>query len=245
MADAATMIPASTLASAMAWWRDAGVDCLVEEVPAPWLGRGKLRPDVPVAAPQAPAPQAKPHLLPESLDDLIGWLMTGEDVPGAGPPSVRVSPEGDRNTGMMALIDMPEAGDAAAGKMLSGESGILFDKMLSALTLDRSAIWLGSVAPDYRPGAMTALSNEDRLSVLARHHVGLVAPKRLWLMGDTASRAILGMRVIEAKGRKHIFNHKGITVAVVATYHPRFLLQRPERKREVWEDMQRLIEEVE
>ncbi len=239
MAEAATMIPASVLANVLNWWQDAGVDTLVDEAPLPWLARSKAAAARPAPAVVTPASAPAAPTLPATLDAFIPWFAETATLNGCGPAAARLAPSGNPQASFMALIDMPEAGDAARGQLLSGEAGGLFDNMLKALKLARADIWLGSLCPDFRPGP----GIDDQLAEIARHHIGLVAPQRLWLMGDTVSRAILGMGVMEAKGRKHFFNHKGINVAVVATYHPRFLLKFPARKKEVWEDMQRLIEE--
>jgi len=82
-----------------------------------------------------------------------------------------------------------------------------------------------------------------QITEMTRHHVGLIRPAKLWLLGRAASRAILGMDEGPARGRLHKFNHNGTTMDVIASVHPRVLLQTPKRKAEVWADMQRLIEE--
>ena len=81
----------------------------------------------------------------------------------------------------------------------------------------------------------------DLLAPLLVHHIRLAAPKKLWLMGEAASRAVLGMNVAEATGRLHIVNYDGVIVKAIATLHPRVLLREPKSKGRVWEDMQRLI----
>ena len=78
--------------------------------------------------------------------------------------------------------------------------------------------------------------------------LALAAPKRLLLMGNAASRAVLGADVARARGRLHGINPKGGTTAAaagtgaVASFHPRFLLERPAAKAEAWKDLQMLIE---
>ena len=82
----------------------------------------------------------------------------------------------------------------------------------------------------------------------------MVAPKRLLLLGNAASRAILGTELQAARGRLHGFNHKtGETgsgsasgeasdeTGVVASFHPRFLIEKPAAKAEAWKDLQMLM----
>ena len=93
---------------------------------------------------------------------------------------------------------------------------------------------------------------EDRLAEIAKHHIGLVAPQRLLLLGNAASRAILGMELLAARGQLHAFNHKTAqagagdmagsdTTGVVASFHPRFLIEKPAAKAEAWKDLQMLM----
>ncbi|MEG8054030.1 uracil-DNA glycosylase family protein [Sphingomonas aerolata] len=82
---------------------------------------------------------------------------------------------------------------------------------------------------------------EDRLAEIAKHHIELVAPKRLLLLGNAASRAILGMELQAARGRLHGISHKVGEAGVVASFHPRFLIEKPAAKAEAWKDLQMLM----
>ena len=81
-----------------------------------------------------------------------------------------------------------------------------------------------------------------RLTSIARHHIGLIAPKRLLIMGDTPSRALLGSEVVPARGRLHSIELEGAAVDAVATYHPRFLQERQTAKAQAWKDLQLVME---
>ena len=237
MPTTATMITARDAASLIGWWRDAGVDTLVDEVPTPWLARSSA-PVPPTAASEVPAAAALPH----TREAFTRWWMESADIPGGGPPNRRVAPMGGTDSGIMVLIDLPEPGDVEAGKLIAGEVGALFDNMLSAIKLDRSQILMTALAPSRIPSGRIARDDEKRLGEIALHHIGLVSPKRLWIVGEAASRAILGMELQSARGRKHILNHNGGNVEAVASLHPRLLVNNAQRKKLAWADMQLLIE---
>ena len=134
-----------------------------------------------------------------------------------------------------AKIDAPDAGE-----LMGGETGALFDKMLAAIGRDRSSIWLAPFAT-IRPVGRVPQDALRRLTAIARHQISLVAPKRLLIMGDTPSRALLGTEVIPARGEFHSLNLGPPTVEAVATYHPRLLLERPACKAQAWKDLQLLM----
>jgi DNA polymerase len=238
------MSPA-VVASAMAWWSDAGVDTFVNETPRDWLS-------MPAQPARAVSVAAAPQIdfgapLPATLEAFLDWFATSADVFAGAAPSQRVRPAGDPNATLMVLIDMPEPEDAAAGHLLAGECGDLFDKMLGALKLDRSTIWFAPMMPTRVIGGPQSDAEAERIAEIARHHVRLVAPKKLWLLGRAASRSILGMDEAAARGRLHFVNQdtaKNVQTKmdVIASVHPKVLLQMPKRKAEVWSDMQKLFE---
>ena len=62
------------------------------------------------------------------------------------------------------------------------------------------------------------------------------------LLGEAAVRVMTGLALPAARGRVHAIDIDGTRVNAVATYHPRYLLQRPAAKAGAWADLQLLIE---
>jgi DNA polymerase len=238
-------------ASLIRWWRDAGVDTLVEDAPRDWLsnplpfrGEGGERSEAGRGAESPPtklplSPDGERENLPPTLDALLAWMRGSADVPEARWGRTRILPAGDASADLMILIDAPDRGDAEAGRLLSGPLGELFDKMLAAIGRDRSSIWLAPFAT-VRPIGRVPQDAFQRLTQIARHHIGLVAPKRLLVMGDAPSRALIGTEVIPARGALHELNFGNVTVETVATFHPRLLDERPAFKKQAWNDLQML-----
>lgn len=234
MSGVQTHSDARSVASLLGWWRDAGVDMLVEEEAQPWIGRAAV-----TAKPTAEAPA--PVSLPGSLSAFVDWLATSDDVPAAGPATRRLSPSGTPGAPIMVMVDMPDANDHASQQILSGDAGLLFDRMLAAIGLSRDKIYLAPLCPGRPATGQIGDEHLPRLAEIARHHVKLAAPKRVWLLGQTTSRAILRIDAVAARGKLHLINHHGGNVEVVASLHPRLLLQNPGRKAGAWADMQLLI----
>ena len=221
-------------ASTLDWWREAGVETLVDELPHDWL-----KPAVasPAAAPALETPTAA--TLPDTLDAFVAWRL-GSDTPDAGW-NTPIAPQGNPAAGLMVLIDMPEREDAASGQLLSGDPGRLFDRMLAAIGRDRQSIYLASLAVARPTSGQIAPEFHEPLTRLTRHHIALVGPKRLLLLGNAASRAVLGANAAPARQSLHVLNHDGGQTEAVASFHPRFLLQQPARKAEAWRDLQMVI----
>lgn len=227
-------------ASALAWWLAAGVDTVAGEEPRDWLAAKAAPP--PVETKAAAAGAEPEEELPGQLDLFQAWLAGSDRLPFAAPAAPRVCPAGDPAAGLMVMIDMPSAEDCSAGTLLSGEVGRLFDRMLAAIGRDRSSIYFAALSC-LRPadGRLTG-EPEQHCARLARHHIGLAAPRALLLFGDAASRALLGLPVARARGRWHeVATHAG-PVRALATISPRQLLQHPAQKAHAWADLQLLIE---
>jgi len=82
-------------------------------------------------------------------------------------------------------------------------------------------------------------SDREACAELARRHIALAKPQRLLLFGDGPCVALLGKRLIQARG--HV--HKIEGVRTVATFHPRHLMNRPSDKALAWKDLLLLMEE--
>ncbi len=226
----------ATAASTLAWWHDAGVDLLVEEAPHDWLAA-----PVPVPiAPVAPVPVAAGAALPDDLPVFLAWRM-GDGAPDAGWRGVAIAASGPADAAVMVLTDCPDREDDAAGTLLAGAAGRLFDRMLAAVGLSRDRVHLASVCARRPLAGRMPAELEGQLGEVARHHVALVAPQRLLLMGNAAARAILGADGARARGGLQSVDHRRGKTGAVATHHPRLLLQQPACKADAWKDLQLLM----
>ena len=231
-------------ASALDWWHDAGVDVVVGDEGFAWLDSAAqqlaARQAVPpAAAAVAPAGDA----LPGEAAAFAAWRV-GEAAPEARWGGGAIAASGPADAELMVFVDCPERDDREL--LMEGEVGRLFERMLAAIGRTRADTALASVCVRRPTTGRVPRDIEARLGEIARHHVALAAPKRLLVMGDAASRAILTINVADARGRFHTLNHKnGRVTQVVASHHPRFLLDRPTAKAEAWKDLLLLTGEVE
>lgn len=240
---------AAEIASLIGWWEDAGLDVLVDEAPRDWLARPEQPALMAVssaisarqsaaAAPAKPVSTPAPGF-PETLPAFQSWLATSEKI--SMPLAARVAASGDPASGLMVLIDLPEAEDPATGRLLSGAAGDLFDKMIGAMGRDRDGLYLSAMAPGRPAGGYVDRAQGVLFGQLARHHVALAKPRALLLMGEQPSRTFLNLGFVEARGRVHDVQLPGGAISAVATFHPRTLLQHPQQKRRAWEDLQLLM----
>ena len=139
----------------------------------------------------------------------------------------------------MLLSDAPALEDLAAGQPIGGDAWSLTVKMLAAVGISADEAYSASLSCFHSPG--TRLSEPERAACaeIARRHIALARPKRLILFGDGPCRALLARPLAQARG--HIEKIEG--VRTVATFHPRWLLQRPSDKAKGWSDLLLLTED--
>jgi len=231
---------AAAAASALRWWTDAGVDVIVDEAPHDWL-----RPPAKAVAPaeMLSAADAAPEL-PNQLDLFQAYLAGSDALAFASPSAPRVCPSGDPASGLMIMTDMPTSEDCSANSLLSGEAGLLFDRMLAAIGRDRGSIYLAALSCLRSPDGRFNSEAAKGCATLARHHLGLAEPKAVLLFGDAVSKALLGLPMVQARGRWHeVATHAGPIKALVSL-PPSYLLTMPSAKAHAWADLQMLAEEL-
>jgi uracil-DNA glycosylase len=222
--------------SALAWWLEAGVDVAVQEAPRDWLTPPPPRTE----GSTEPAPDANlvqpDH---ETLSELRQWLASSAHLPMASAAAKRILPQGPEDAAVMLLADSPALEDFAAGQPIGGDAWALTQRMLAAIGIDSDQAYAASLSCFHAPGARMTKADRDACAEIARRHIRLARPRRILLLGDGPCLALLGKRLVEARG--HV--HKVEGVRAVATFHPRHLINRPLDKSLAWRDLLLLTED--
>ncbi len=221
--------------SLIGWWLESGVDVAVGENPRDWLRRN--------AAPAKPlgAAAMQDRERPADLQAFQAWLGTASGLPMDRAGAARVLPHGAELARVMLLSDLPGREDAALGQPIGGEAWALTVKMLAAIGIAPDEAYHASLSCFHAPGARIAKDDLEACAIVAREHIRLARPDRLILFGDAPSRALLGESLAQARGRIHQVEG----VRTIATFNPRWLLQRPSDKSLAWRDLLLLMSESE
>ena len=220
---------------ALGWWLDSGVDVAIAERPRDWRKAAPPRP----AASAVPEPVASAREAPADLAAFRAWLAAEPGLPLDRPGARRVLPHGAESAPLMVLADFPSPQECAEGRPLAGESWALAQRMLAAIGIAADAAYLATLACFHAPGARLDGGDLDRCAAIARDQVRLARPDRLLLFGDAPARALTGHSLAHSRGKVHRVEG----VRTVATFHPRWLLQRPSDKALAWKDLLLLMSE--
>lgn len=160
--------------------------------------------------------------------------------------------DGNPDADVMLIGEAPGEEEDKQGKPFVGRSGQLLDKMLQAIGLDRTSVYISNIVP-WRPPANRQPSTEEIAACLPfiEHHILLKKPKFLLLLGGVATKSLLytseGIMSLRGKWRAYTPPHgdKGFEpIELLPTYHPAFLLRSPGQKVYAWEDLKSLNEKL-
>ncbi len=148
--------------------------------------------------------------------------------------------DGNINSKIMIVGEGPGANEDAEGKPFVGRAGKLLDKMLAAIKLDRTKVYISNVV-NFRPPANRKPTEKEIEKYLPylKSHIQIINPKILLLLGSTALNTLIGNEVVISKARgKWIQKEIGIVKPwIIASFHPAFLMRQPEQKKLAWIDL--------
>jgi len=153
--------------------------------------------------------------------------------------------DGNINSKIMIIGEGPGANEDIEGKPFVGRAGKLLDKMLYAIQLDRTKVYISNVV-NYRPPGNRKPTEEEikRYLPYLKSHIEVINPKILLLLGSTALNTLVGNEVVISKARgKWIQKEIGTAKPwIIASFHPAFLMRQPEQKKLAWIDLKMIKE---
>ena len=148
--------------------------------------------------------------------------------------------DGNPKSKIMLIGEAPGANEDDEGLPFVGRAGMLLDKMLTAINLDRKKVYISNII-NYRPPENRRPTDEEikRYLPFITKHIEIINPKILVLLGSTAMNALIGNDVVISKMRgKWIEKEFGnCKTSVIITFHPAFLMRQPAQKKMSWIDL--------
>ncbi len=148
---------------------------------------------------------------------------------------------GDRSADLMIVGEAPGAEEDRKGEPFVGRAGMLLDNMLAAIGLQRQQVYIANILKCRPPGNRNPTVEEAAACApYLQRQIELVAPRLVLAVGGVAAHNLLSTdeSVGRLRGCAHRLPHGDREVLV--TYHPAYLLRRPEEKAKAWADLQLL-----
>lgn len=157
--------------------------------------------------------------------------------------------DGNSNAKIMLVGEAPGANEDLKGIPFCGASGMLLDKMLGAINLDRTKVYISNTVFWRPPGNRKPTDLElDMCRPFVEKHIALISPQILILVGGIACYSLLdNTKTISAlRGRFHTYTNQYLSNSITtsAIFHPAYLLRQPAQKRLAWEDLKKIREHL-
>jgi len=151
---------------------------------------------------------------------------------------------GNPQTRLLLFGEAPGADEDRQGEPFVGRAGQLLDKIIEACTLKRSEIYILNVLKCRPPGNRNPTPEESlNCRPFFEKQIEIIRPEFICCLGSIAAQTLLETKLSIGKLRGRLHPYKW--ARVLATYHPAYLLRNPSAKKQVWEDMQLLLKEME
>jgi DNA polymerase len=243
------------------FYREAGVDAVLGEEPVNHFadtappGAAHAKPAAAAAkpAPAAYAAAAAAPLSPEeaalaareaaksaaTLEDLRTILENFDGCALKATATRLVFADGNPQARLMLVGEAPGRDEDLEGLPFVGRSGKLLDRMLAAIGIDRTQVYIANIVPWRPPGNRDPSPHESAICLpFIRRQIELCNPDILVSLGKPSMQTLLGLKepITRARGRWVKFDTGAREIRAMATFHPAFLLRSPLQKRFAWKD---------
>lgn len=253
--------PRIAAAALVQWYAEMGVDTALDEAPRDRFE--EARPKAPVERPAAPVPtpisaasstdemaSAARRLARSaaSLEELQGLLSAFEGCALKATAKSLCFADGNPAGRVMLVGEAPGADEDRQGVPFVGRSGQLLDRMLAAIGLDRTAVYIANIIPWRPPGNRTPTPQEAAVcQPFIERQIELADPDILVCLGGPSAQALLGLKdgITRARGRWSEYDTGTRKIRAIATLHPAYLLRQPLQKRLAWRDLKAIRKALE
>lgn len=154
-------------------------------------------------------------------------------VPGEGNPAAEI----------MFIGEGPGRDEDLQGRPFVGRSGELLTRMIRAIDLEREDVYICNIVKCRPPQNRNPEPDEAAACLnYLRAQFAMVRPRIVVLLGKVACRYTLQQEISVMRDHGKWFERKGTWF--IPTFHPSFLLRDPARKREAWEDFQKIRDKL-
>lgn len=151
---------------------------------------------------------------------------------------------GNRRAALMFIGEAPGADEDREGVPFVGKAGQLLTRIINAMGLQRDDVYICNIVKCRPPQNRDPLPDEiGRCEPFLRRQIAAVQPRVIVALGKFAAQTLLASEepISRLRGRFTQYHD----TPLMPTFHPAYLLRNPEKKREVWNDMQAVMSRFE
>ena len=150
---------------------------------------------------------------------------------------------GNPKAELLFIGEGPGRDEDLQGEPFVGRAGQLLTKIIQAMQMQRSDVYIANIVKCRPPNNRYPEPDEVStcLPFLIRQ-IEAIRPKVIVSLGNLAAQSLLQTNQGVSALRGHFREYCGIPL--MPTFHPAYLLRNPPKKREVWEDMKKVMKKL-
>jgi DNA polymerase len=149
---------------------------------------------------------------------------------------------GNRSADLLLVGEAPGADEDRQGEPFVGRAGQLLTAMLRAIGRRREDVYIANILKCRPPGNRNP--NLDEVAAcqgFLQRQIALIQPRLMLSVGAVSARNLLNTDEPVGRLRQRLHHYGDAQVPLLVTYHPAYLLRRPEEKAKAWEDLQEVM----
>src|SRR5579863_770381 len=150
---------------------------------------------------------------------------------------------GNPQAELVFVGEAPGEEEDLQGKPFVGRAGQLLTKIINAMGFSRDDVYIANIIKCRPPKNRNPEPDEiSTCEPFLNRQLSSIRPKVICALGTFAAQTLLGtsQKITQLRGEFHTYRG----VKVMPTFHPAYLLRNPREKRQVWEDMQKIMDEL-
>jgi uracil-DNA glycosylase len=149
---------------------------------------------------------------------------------------------GNPQAKLMFVGEAPGADEDQQGEPFVGRAGQLLTRIIEGgLAMKRSDVYIANVIKCRPPGNRNPEPDEvATCEPFLFRQIDTIRPRVIVALGKFAAQALLKTDAPISRIRGVVHDYRG-GAKLIPTFHPAFLLRNPASKREVWEDMKKVL----
>lgn len=183
----------------------------------------------------------------DSLDNIRGDLAHSHTCGVCKPGMPVVFGVGPAPAELMLIGEGPGIDDLESQQPFFGQAGVLLNRMLAAINQARVSSYICNVIKCIPPGErnFSVEEIEDCRPILLRQ-ILVVQPKVIVAFGALAAQTLLRSKktISELRGQSFKYKLNDLEATLIPTFNPAYLLRVAEKKREAWEDLKLVREQL-
>jgi DNA polymerase len=222
---------------------DLKTDFLVEEYKKLWASWG-IEAKIPRGAKLRKKLSEK--TLPKTLEEVREMMGDGCGCALCPTKIKLVFGTGNPKADLMFVGEGPGADEDAQGEPFVGRAGQLLNKIIEAMGLSRTDVYIANIVKCRPPSNRVPLPEEIQSCLpYLKMQIALIQPKWIITLGATATTTLTETQspMSQLRGRFHTLGWNP-RIQVLPTYHPAYLLRNPSAKKLVWDDVQLVMEKM-